>query len=59
MPLSTTAPALWIRLLDLAQDFKPKQDDALRNNVTQQTYSIADTLLDGQGGMRLILNETT
>lgn len=58
-PVSTTAPAVLVRLADVPQGVKLQQGDALLNNVTAKTYSVADTLLDGMGCMRLILNETS
>lgn len=58
-PVSTTKPALLVRLADLPSGVKPQQGDTLRNNVTGQTYSVADAQPDGMGCMHLILNETT
>lgn len=59
-PVSTTKPAILIRLADCPPASAPlNTDGALKNNVTAQTYSIADTQVDGMGCIRLILNETT
>lgn len=58
-PVATTAPAVLVRLADVPNGVTLKQGDALKNNLTQQTYEVADPKLDGMGCMRLILNETT
>ncbi len=58
-PVSTTAPAVLVRLADVPAGARIEQGGALKNNVTQQTYSVADVQPDGMGCLRLHLNETS
>lgn len=52
-PVSTTRPALWVRLADLS--VAPRQED--RVVVAGRTFSVADTQPDGAGGSTLFLLE--
>jgi hypothetical protein len=56
-PVSTTKPALWVRIADLPIGFKPRQREALLRHSTGQNYAVADTQIDGMGGIRLILTK--
>lgn len=57
-PVSTTKPAILVRLADLPQGVTIKQKDVLRNNAAAQNYSVADAQPDGMGCVRLMLNKT-
>jgi hypothetical protein len=46
-------------LQDVPQGVTLRQDDALRDNAGDRTFSVADAQPDGMGCMRLMLNETT
>lgn len=58
-PVSTTKPAVLVRLADVPQGVILQQDDALLDHVKARTFTVADTQPDGMGCMRLFLNETT
>lgn len=53
VPISTTRPALWIKLTDLS--VAPRQED--RVEVASRTFSVSDTQPDGAGGSTLYLIE--
>lgn len=57
-PISTTKPALLLRIVDMPAGFKPKQKDCLRRKAKAQNYTISDTQPDGMGCIRLILTKT-
>lgn len=58
-PVSTTKPAITVRLGDVPQGVTLQQDDQIHDNVSQRTFTVADAQPDGMGCMRLFLNETT
>lgn len=58
-PVSTTKPAVLVRLADVPVGVTLQQDDDLRDNVKARTFTVSDTQPDGMGCMRLFLNETT
>lgn len=57
-PLSTTKPAVSIRVADIPQGSSIQKNGSLRDNVKQKTYSVADAQPDGMGFVRLTLNKT-
>jgi hypothetical protein len=58
-PVSTTKPAILMRLKDVPQGIFLKQDDTMRDNASARSFSVADAQPDGMGCMRLMLNEIT
>lgn len=56
-PVSSTQPALWVRVADLPAGFKPRQRDRLLRKATGQNYQIGDTLVDSMGGIRLLMTK--